>query len=171
MTCWDSPVPRRYPRHPARPAMKLLATVALLALTSPLAGQETPAPSDRHGALMRANVLYEEVIDLLTAAREAIIEDDLAAFDSIVRAYRRVMVLLTKWQARACWDAEHRGADPGYPLQATMGETLVSWTMANSVMETEEEWRVFRMLNEGSVLSHREMVRDMQIEMLRDCGE
>ena len=141
----------------------------LVLLASPLHAQEIPAPNDHAGAFRRTLALYNDATASVLAAINALTRDDTSAFENAVRDYRRLMPFLLVWQGRACWTADHRGANVAYPVQATMGEALTGWSSANTTM-TEAGIELLRGVLISSLTQHAEMLNNTLAEVMRECG-
>lgn len=140
----------------------------LVLLASPLHAQEIPAPNDHAGAFRRALALYSDATASVLAATAALARDDTSAFENAVRDYRRLMPFLLVWQGRACWTADHSGANVAYPVQATMGEALTGWSTANTAM-TEAGREMLRGVLFSSLTQHAEMLNNTLAEVMREC--
>lgn len=159
------------PKQPNRvwPPPTLRWVPLLILLVSPLHAQEIPAPSDHAGAFQRALALYTDATASVLVAMDALARDDTSAFENVIRDYRRLMPFLLVWQGRACWTADHRGANVAYSVQATMGEALTGWSTANTAM-TEAGREMFRGVLLSSLTQHAEMLNNTLAEVVRECG-
>ncbi len=150
----------------------LAGAIFLALLPGWLACQEpdVPAPGDHLAAFRRADSYYGELFDIMADARDALRRDDLPAFERSVRSYRVTVVLATVWHARACWPTDHGGRNVAFVMQATMGETLVGWSMAERVMSSAAGRELMREINLDALSTHEAKIREVRDEMRARCG-
>ncbi len=141
----------------------LLATVLF---SAPLAAQDLPVPGDHGQAVERAIGLYSEAMATVLESIEAVRADDFFTLQDAVGRYRRVMTYLTVWHGRACWKADHEGANVAYPQQAVMGEVLATWGMARTAGNNTEALRSAFVV---SLQGHGQMLGETGREMLNEC--
>ena len=154
------------------PRAGLVGAIFLVLLPGSLAcqGPDVPAPGDHEAALMRADSYYEELLDIMSDAREARRGDDFPAFERSVRSYRVTAVLATVWHSRACWPTDHGGRNVAFVMQATMGEALAGWSMARVAMSTALGQDLLREVDLDALSIHEAKIREVRSEMRVRCG-
>lgn len=74
-------------------------------------------------------------------------------------------MLATVWHARACCPTDHGERNVAFVTQATMGETLIGWSMARQAMSSAVGRGLMREVNLDALSTHEATIREVRDEM------